>query len=54
MADSLGRAKPEAAKRQLHELSAKFAETTTRPGRHSDGGGLYLTVRPGGSRSSGA
>ncbi|MGM4964441.1 tyrosine-type recombinase/integrase [Tardiphaga sp. 1201_B9_N1_1] len=51
MADSLGEAKPEAAKRQLHKLSAKFAETTTRPGRHSDGGGLYLAVRPGGSRS---
>jgi integrase len=40
-----------AAKRQLHRLSAKFVETTTRPGRHSDGGGLYLAVRPGGSRS---
>ncbi|MGM5036074.1 Arm DNA-binding domain-containing protein [Tardiphaga sp. 803_E3_N1_3] len=39
------------SKRQLHKLSTKFVEATTEPGRHGDGGGLYLTVRPGGSRS---
>lgn len=33
--------------RQLHKLSARKAETTTEPGRHSDGGGLYLTIETG-------
>jgi hypothetical protein len=35
------------ASRQLHKLSARKAETTTSPGRHSDGGGLYLNVQVG-------
>ena len=34
----------------LNKLSARKAETVTEPGRYSDGGGLYLKVRPGGSR----
>jgi Arm domain-containing DNA-binding protein len=33
--------------RQLHKLSSRKAETTTEPGRHSDGGGLYLTIETG-------
>lgn len=33
--------------RQLHKLSARKAETITNPGRHSDGGGLYLAVELG-------
>jgi integrase len=35
------------AGRQLHKLSARKALTTTKPGRHSDGGGLYLTIAAG-------
>lgn len=35
------------AKRQLHKLSARKAETLTEPGRHSDGGGLYLAIETG-------
>ncbi|MBV9462568.1 MAG: integrase arm-type DNA-binding domain-containing protein [Bradyrhizobium sp.] len=35
------------AKRQLHKLSAREAETIAEPGRHSDGGGLYLAVEAG-------
>ena len=35
------------AGRQLHKLSARKAETATDPGRHSDGGGLYLTIETG-------
>jgi integrase len=35
------------AGRQLHKLSARKAETTTEPGRHSDGGGLYLAIETG-------
>lgn len=30
--------------RPLHRLSARFVETTDKPGRHADGGNLYLTV----------
>jgi integrase len=33
--------------RQLHKLSARKAETIERPGRHSDGGGLYLAIERG-------
>jgi integrase len=33
--------------RQLNLLSSKFVETTTEPGRYSDGGGLYLQVSAG-------
>ncbi|MCK1668685.1 site-specific integrase [Bradyrhizobium sp. 153] len=39
------------ARRQLHKLSAKEAETISTPGYHSDGGGLYLAVGTGGARS---
>jgi len=35
------------AGRQLHKLSARAAETLTNPGRHSDGGGLYLAIGAG-------
>ncbi|MGL3104970.1 tyrosine-type recombinase/integrase [Bradyrhizobium sp. BR 1432] len=35
------------ARRQLHRLSAREAETINEPGRHSDGGGLYLAVETG-------
>ncbi|MEZ0170758.1 tyrosine-type recombinase/integrase [Microvirga sp. TS319] len=37
--------------RQLHKLTARTVEALTKPGRHSDGGGLYLKVRPNGSRA---
>ena len=35
------------AGRQLHKLSARKVEILTEPGRHSDGGGLYLTIEMG-------
>ena len=35
------------AKRQLHKLSAREAETIGKPGRHGDGGGLYLVIEGG-------
>src|ERR1700722_2996134 len=35
------------AGRQLHKLSARKAETTVEPGRHSDGGDLYLAIDTG-------
>src|SRR5262245_33669574 len=35
------------AKRQLHKFSAREAETITEPGRHGDGGGLYLAIETG-------
>jgi integrase len=35
------------AGRQLHKLSARKAETITKAGRHSDGGGLYLAIEKG-------
>lgn len=37
--------------RQLHTLSARTVATLTQPGRHSDGGGLYLNITPSGARS---
>ena len=33
------------------KLTARFAETVTKPGRHGDGNGLYLVVKPSGARS---
>jgi integrase len=39
------------AKRQLHKLSARQAETITTKGRHGDGGNLFLAVGAGGARS---
>jgi integrase len=35
------------AKRQLHKFSAREAETIVDPGRHGDGGGLYLAIETG-------
>lgn len=35
------------AGRQLHKLSARKVETLAKPGRHSDGGGLYLAIETG-------
>lgn len=37
--------------RTLNKLSARQVDTLSRPGRHSDGGHLYLVVTPGGSRN---
>src|SRR5919112_1882866 len=37
--------------RQLHMLNARTVATLTAPGRHSDGGGLYLSISPSGARS---
>ncbi|WP_331372881.1 tyrosine-type recombinase/integrase [Sinorhizobium chiapasense] len=37
--------------RPLHKLTPNGVKYETRPGRHSDGGGLYLQVAPTGSRS---
>lgn len=31
-----------------NKLTSKFVETTTKPGRHADGGGLYLSISAGG------
>ena len=36
--------------RQLNRLSPRKVVTLSEPGRHSDGGGLYLVVGPGASR----
>jgi integrase len=36
--------------RQVNKLSARTVATLTKPGRHSDGGGLYLVVERSGSR----
>jgi integrase len=38
------------AKRVSNKLSAREVTALTTPGRHADGNGLYLAVRPGGSR----
>jgi Arm domain-containing DNA-binding protein len=35
------------AKRQLHKLSAREAESIVKSGRHGDGGGLYLVIEAG-------
>ena len=37
--------------RQVNKLSARTVETLRKPGRHSDGGNLYLNVKDGGSKS---
>lgn len=36
--------------RMLNKLSARTVATLKQPGRHSDGGGLYLSISPDGSR----
>src|ERR1700686_5133477 len=41
------------AKRTLNRLSAKQAERLKTPGRHSDGGGLYLAIDDTGRRGRG-
>ncbi len=38
------------APRRLNKLSARAVATLKEPGRHSDGGGLYLSVGPGEAR----
>jgi hypothetical protein len=37
--------------RPIHKLRARTLATLTTPGRHSDGGGLYLSVSRSGARS---
>ena len=39
-----------AGRRLSKRLTARTVETLATPGRHADGDGLYLTVRPGGSK----
>ena len=36
--------------RAIHKLTVKEAENERKPGRHSDGGGLYLSVDKDGRR----
>ena len=36
--------------RAIHKMTAREAETISKPGRHSDGGGLYLFISPDGRR----
>ena len=36
--------------RTIHKLTARAAETISKPGRHSDGGGLYLSISVEGRR----
>ena len=35
----------------IHKLSARKVQTLTKSGRHSDGGGLYLSVSKSGSKA---
>jgi integrase len=37
--------------REINKLSARSVATISKPGRHSDGGGLYLQVSPAGAKS---
>jgi integrase len=37
--------------RSLNKLFDRMAKTEKRPGRHADGGGLYLEIKPSGSRA---
>ncbi len=37
--------------KQLHKLSARAVSTLSKRGRHSDGGGLYLSLTDSGARS---
>src|SRR6516165_3502102 len=36
--------------RQINRLNARAVATITKPGRHADGGGLYLSISPNGGR----
>jgi integrase len=38
------------ARRSIHRLASREVATLTKPGRHADGGNLYLVIRPDGSR----
>lgn len=35
---------------RLNRLTSRAVDTISKPGRHSDGGGLYLLIRPNGTR----
>ena len=35
---------------KINQLSARAVATITAPGRHADGGGLYLSISPNGGR----
>ena len=37
--------------KQVNKLNARNVSTLTKPGRHSDGGGLYLNVSESGAKS---
>ena len=37
------------ATRSIHRLNALMVERTRRPGKHGDGGGLYLQIEGGSS-----
>lgn len=37
--------------RSLNKLSDRKVKTESKPGRHADGGGLYLEIKPSGSRA---
>ncbi len=37
--------------RKINRLSARTVATVTKPGRHADGGNLYLSVSPTGAKS---
>lgn len=46
----LGPDRRRAMPRTTHRLSARTVQTLRKPGRHADGGGLYLSISPDGSR----
>jgi hypothetical protein len=39
------------ARRFSNKMAAKQVTSITKPGKHSDGNGLYLLVKPNGNRS---
>jgi hypothetical protein len=45
-----GSAEAQAVAREINRLSARAAETLKKPGRHADGGGLYLSISSEGRR----
>ena len=36
--------------RAINKLTARFVDSATKPGRHSDGGNLYLSISPNGGK----
>src|SRR5947209_11589664 len=42
--------KKSAMARKINRLNARAVATITEPGRHADGGGLYLSISPNGGR----